>query len=89
MIQSVSHLPLPLGGGSIHAIGFGIVGGIIETTALLDVGKIKIRDTVLEGGKPGVTVSCESITQTIEISDDAIRDHCNGFKVEVEESPLK
>ena len=48
--------------------------------ALLNVVKIEIGDTVFEGGEAGVTVPGESITQTIKIADDPVRNHCNGFK---------
>ena len=66
-------------GWSIHAIGFGVIGRIIETISLLDVGEVKISDTVSEGGKSGVTVPGESISQAIKIADDTIRNHSNNF----------
>jgi len=76
-------------GWSIHAIGFGVIGRIIETISLLDIGEVKISDTVSEGGKSGVTVPGESIAQAIKIADDAIRNHGNHFTDKVGWSPLK
>ncbi len=73
-------MPPPPGGGSIHAIGFGIIRGVVETNSLLDVGKIEVGDAVLEGGKSGVTVAGEGVPQTIKITDNPVRNHCNGFK---------
>lgn len=70
----------PQAGRSIHAIGFRVIGRIIETISLLDVGEVKISDTVSEGGKSGVTVPGESITQAIKIANDTIRNHGGNFK---------
>ena len=67
-------------GRSIHAIGFGVIGRVVETNPLLDVGKIEVGDAVLEGGKPGVTVAGEGVPQTIKIADDPVRNHFNDFK---------
>ena len=67
-------------GRSVHAIGFRVIGRVVKTSSLLDVGKIKVGDTVLEGGKSGVTVPGESIPQTIKITDDPVGNHFNGLK---------